>query len=166
MEKPDDSAREKIITPPGKKGKGVPQGSGEGAPFPIERPLKYFFPDKEAEGMSKKKHVENINAAMKNLGTYKPEFDTVISVYADLLDLYDKNMAVYRKSKFQATINTENGGQKTNPVIKTLETIRKDIAAYSDRLGINPKALETMRPDQKGPPPKKSALADILKMHG
>ncbi|MNC81991.1 hypothetical protein D3C75_1353250 [compost metagenome] len=57
-------------------------------------------------------------------------------------------------------VKTADGGAKKAPIVATLESLRKDILAYSDRLCLNPKALESVTPDK---PKEQSALASLMK---
>lgn len=75
---------------------------------------------------------------MKSLGTYKKEFDPLIEIYSGLLDDYK----VFIENYISDGRPTENEDGRQPPIIKQLETLRKDILAYSDRLKLNPKALQ------------------------
>ena len=57
------------------------------------------------------------------------------------------------------TTPTADGGAKKSPLSMTIESLRKDILLYSDRLMLNPKA----RADAGKGKPKKSRLAEALK---
>lgn len=102
----------------------------------------------------KKKTIEN----MKTLGVYKPEYDPVIEVYSELREQYEKLTKKFKDDGYKYYESTAQGGTKKSSIVATLENLRKDILAYSDRLCLNPKALETVTPDQ----PKKSKLAQAL----
>lgn len=102
----------------------------------------------------KKRTIEN----MKALGVYKPEYDPVIEVYSELCEQYQRLTKDFKDGGYKFQAMTADGGVKKAPIVATLETLRKDMLAYSDRLCINPKALETVTPDK----PKKSKLASVL----
>ena len=61
---------------------------------------------------------------MKALGTYRKEFDHLINIYADI---------------YVNKAGAEN--LRKLPLINVMETLRKDILTYSDKLMLNPKAL-------------------------
>lgn len=102
----------------------------------------------------KKKTIES----MKALGVYKPEYDPVIEVYSELCEQYQRLTKQFKESGYQHYEYTAQGGTKKASVVATLESLRKDMLAYSDRLCLNPKALENVTLDQ----PKKSKLAQVL----
>lgn len=97
-------------------------------------------------------------AAMKSLGTYKEEYDVVISIYCDLLTQYHKATQEFVASGYQYETDTAAGGTKKSAIVATLENLRKDILAYSDRLCLNPKSLESVTVEGK----KKSMLDSVL----
>jgi len=96
---------------------------------------------------------------MKALGVYKPEYDPIIEIYAELADQYNKITKEFKDGGYQYEVETDQGGRKKAPIVATLETLRKDILAYSDRLCLNPKSLETVTVETGK---KKSALASAL----
>ncbi|OEH52960.1 terminase [Oceanobacillus sp. E9] len=95
---------------------------------------------------------------MEGLGTYKPEYDAVITIYADLLAQYNQANQEFIESGYQYETKTAAGGTKKSAIVATLENLRKDIIAYSDRLCLNPKSVETVTTESKG----KSKLASVL----
>lgn len=101
---------------------------------------------------------ENVIADMQGLGTYKPEYDAIITIYSDLLAQYDSANKEFEKSGYQYETETAAGGTKKSAIVATLENLRKDIIAYSDRLCLNPKSLETVTTESA----KKSKLASVL----
>lgn len=96
---------------------------------------------------------------MKSLGIYKSEYNRVINIYAELVSQYSKISQKFEDDEHPFEVSTADGGSKKSPVVLTLETLRKDILAYSDRLCLNPKALESITIENK----KKSKLDDVLK---
>lgn len=95
---------------------------------------------------------------MKGLGTYKPEYDAVITIYSDLLAQYDRAQQEFIESGYQYETSTAAGGTKKSAIVATLENLRKDILQYSDRLSLNPKSLEGVTKETK----KKSKLDSVL----
>lgn len=82
---------------------------------------------------------------MRTLGTYKPEFDPIIEMYAELKERLENLQKTYEKDAktnpkcFQ--VETVQGGWKKAPIIGIMEQLGKDILACSDRLLLNPKSL-------------------------
>lgn len=97
-------------------------------------------------------------ADMKTLGVHKPQYNRLVDIYAELVFQYNTLTAEFEDGGFEYEVSTDQGGTKKAPIVATLETLRKDILAYSDRLCLNPKSLETVTPE-KG---KKSGLAAAL----
>ena len=97
-------------------------------------------------------------ADMKKLGVYKPQYNRIIDIYSELVEQYGILNEQHRNSGYEFEVETLQGGSKKAPIVATLETLRKDILAYSDRLCLNPKSLETVTPDTGS----KSRLAQAL----
>lgn len=108
----------------------------------------------------KSKHYIRAETAMKSLGIYKPEFDSMIGVYAQLMTQRDKLEAQYRKSGYQYQVPT-NTGVKKAPIVTTLETLRKDILAYAEALGLTPRGLVKFN-DKAFEKKQESALSKAL----
>jgi len=101
---------------------------------------------------------KNTIDAMARLRTYKQEYDPIIEVYAEMWEqyyIYTKQLedAGYKCDEFTAA-----GGTKKSALVSTIETLRKDILQYSDRLQLNPKALADKGTSDK----KESTLAKAL----
>ena len=77
---------------------------------------------------------------MKELNTYKKQYNQLIEVYADLLLQYYILTKEFEDSGYQVMIQTEKSDGKKSPILATLENLRKDIGTYSDRLMLNAKA--------------------------
>ncbi|ENN2663627.1 P27 family phage terminase small subunit [Listeria innocua] len=101
---------------------------------------------------------ERVIQDMKGLGVYKTEYDNIITIYCDLLTQYDDAQKKFVDSNYQYETSTAAGGTKKSAIVATLENLRKDIIAYSDRLCLNPRAIENITTENK----KQSSLADIL----
>lgn len=96
---------------------------------------------------------------MQALKIYKPEYNRLIEIYAELVSQYNALNAEFKRGGYQYEVSTDQGGSKKSPIVATIETLRKDILAYSDRLCLNPKSLESVTVD-KG---NKSKLGEVLK---
>lgn len=101
-------------------------------------------------GRSRKQRVIE---QMTALGNYKPEYMDMIQIYCDLLDQYTKLQVEYKKSGYQVSEEYTNKAGATNqrkvPILNAIETLRKDIVTYSDRLRLNPKADIVELPPEK-----------------
>ncbi len=104
------------------------------------------------------KIVEKTIEEMVALGTYKAEYNRIISIYAELVEQYEIMTKKFKDSDYQYEVFTGDGGTKKSPIVATLESLRKDIASYSDRLGLNPKAMDSVKVQKK----ETSALAKAL----
>lgn len=91
---------------------------------------------------------------MESLGIYRPEFETTISIYAGLVEQYQAIEKEFKKSKFTVVEKTGySDNTKKSPMVGTLESLRKDILAYSNALGLTPSGLkkinDSMKPEKK-----------------
>ena len=102
-----------------------------------------------AEATEKEKIKRKTVAEMKKLGVYKKEYGRVIEIYAELVAQYEKLNRDFEEGGYKFEVITAQGGAKKAPIVATLETLRKDILTYSDRLCLNPKAIETVTTDSK-----------------
>src|SRR5690554_6748726 len=96
--------------------------------------------------------------AMEELGTYKPQYDQLIDIYAGLVHQYQKALRDFEAGGCVYEVETGAGGTKKSPIVATLENLRKDILQYSDRLMLNPKSFESAKIEMT----KKSTLASVL----
>lgn len=96
--------------------------------------------------------------AMKSLGTYRKEYEQIIDIYSALVEQYAELLARFTVCGCQYEVSTGQEGVKKSPIVASLESLRKDILQYSDRLCLNPKALK----DELPKPKKKSVLAQVL----
>lgn len=97
-------------------------------------------------------------ADMKELGVYKKQYGRMIDIYSGLVHQYLVLNEKFENGDYEVQVHSAQGGPKKAPIVATLESLRKDILAYSDRLCLNPKALETVTIEKKG----KSTLASVL----
>lgn len=96
---------------------------------------------------------------MKELGTYKPQYNQVIEVYADMLYQYNYLSREFEDGGYQVMVDTEKSGGKKSPILASLEALRKDIGTYSDRLMLNAK---TYNDEIEQPQQEKSVFAAML----
>lgn len=95
---------------------------------------------------------------MKKLGVYKPEYEPIIDIYSELREQYFVLTEKFAESNYNFEVETMQGGTKKAPIVATLESLRKDIITYSDRLCLNPKAIDAVKIQV----PKKSKLDEAL----
>lgn len=96
---------------------------------------------------------------MKSLNVYKKEYDQLISIYVDQIMQYEKALLEFVEGGYKYETETGAGGTKKSAIVATLENLRKDILAYSDRLCLNPKSMDRVSAE----PLTKSILAEALK---
>ena len=111
---------------------------------------------------TKKAMESDIKKQMKNLGIYKPEYNKIIKIFAGMLFQYQIFEEKFEESEYKITEEYTNKAGATNdrkvPLYTAMESLRKDISTYSDKLCLNPKSLETVTVESKN----KSSLASIL----
>lgn len=119
----------------------------------------------------KEKLKEEVVANMKHLGVYREDFEHTIDVYVDMLHQYRVFEKQFAESGYKITHSHTNKAGATNetksPIYIALESLRKDIAKYSDLLCLNPRAYERVKkpevPVRKEEPEKpKSKLIQAL----
>ena len=97
-------------------------------------------------GRMEQKTKENMIA----LGVYKPEFDNTIAIYSGLIEQYQALEKEFKKSKFMVVEKTGySDNAKKSPMVATLESLRKDILAYSNALGLTPSGLKKINDEMK-----------------
>lgn len=102
---------------------------------------------------------------MKSLGIYKPEFYQTIKIYAQKLYQYDILFERYIKGGMKSQTKS-SGGMKSSPLVRLLENLTKEIVSLSDRLGLTPKALESLKPKEKESPDSELIKALKISMVG
>ena len=86
---------------------------------------------------------------MKKLEIYQPEFDIMISIYCGLVDQYRELEKTFKKQKFTVVEDTGySDNKKKNPVILSMESLRKDILSYATALGLTPQGLKKLQKDK------------------
>lgn len=99
--------------------------------------------------VTKKEIREKVVADMKHLGVYRDDFEHTIDIYVDMLIQYSVFEEQFRSTGYKITDEYTNKAGATNerktPVYTALESLRKDIAKYSDLLCLNPRAYEKVK---------------------
>ena len=99
---------------------------------------------------------------MIKLGTYKPEYEPVIDIYCEMREQYEVYIKQLKNCNYECAESTGAGGTKKSALVSTIETLRKDLLQYSDRLQLNPKSNDTKDTVKKKP----STLAKALSGYG
>lgn len=96
---------------------------------------------------------------MKELGTYKVQYNQIIEVYTDMMYQYNYLSRKFEDEGYEVMVETEKSGGKKSPILASLECLRKDIGTYSDRLMLNAK---TYNAEIEQPKKEKSAFAMLM----
>ena len=97
--------------------------------------------------ISKKSVTADVVAMMESLGVYRPEYDGMISVYVDTLIDYRRQLATYKRLKYQCMVKTAQGVKKS-PLVTTIEAARRDLLTYGEALGLTPRSNRKMMEGQ------------------
>lgn len=122
---------------------------------------------------TKKKLRDDIVAKMKHLGVYSENYDHTIDTYVGMLRQYLTFEKQFEESGYQITDEYTNKAGATNerktPIYTAMESLRKDLAKYSDLLGLNPRAADKLkkrevpvRKEETQPQKKQSKLVSIM----
>lgn len=102
-----------------------------------------------AKLLSKKQLKNRVVADMKHLGVYRENFEHTIDVYVGMLAQYQAFERQFEDSGYKVTEEYTNKAGATNdrktPIYSAMESLRKDIATYSNLLCINPKSFESVK---------------------
>ena len=95
--------------------------------------------------MPKKATIAGVKKAMIALNVYKPEFDGAIARYVEMRKefkiLYDR----YVEADYECVVSSPSGPKK-NPLLTSIENLRKEMAAQEIALGLNPIGLMKLNP--------------------
>ena len=116
--------------------------------------------------MAKPITVKSIKAKvvkqMKDLGTYRKEFEMIIDIFAGMLFQYQKLAQDYADMGYPVTdVYVNKAGAENErkvPILTAMEILRKDILSYSNQLMLNPKSLGEVVEQDKGSP-----LTEVMK---
>jgi phage terminase small subunit len=136
---------------------GTPRG---GELFPIVRFSRNFFWEvKAVKNIPTKETIKRRTVSdMKELGIHKTQYNRLIDIYSGLVHQYLTLNKKFEEGDYEVQVTTDQGSPKKAPIVATLENLRKDILAYSDRLCLNPKSLENVTQEKES----KSKLASVL----
>ena len=98
---------------------------------------------------------------MKNLGTYLPEFDDEIKRYASFLAEYEL-LSPLVKGPEDITTASAAGTEKTSPIVRMLENLRRDIMQEEDKLLLTAREYYKLFPPEGTSDDKAEKLQSIL----
>lgn len=107
----------------------------------------------------RRKYKRKVKENMLSLNVYQSEFDTLIDVYSGILAQYEIITKRLVDENFNIEVETQRGGNRKSATATAQEKLRTDLILYSDRLMLNPKALNNSKPKEAK---KKSALNKFL----
>ena len=98
---------------------------------------------------------------MKNLGTYMPEFDDEIKRYAEYVADYELLLPEI-KSPDDMVTESAAGTEKTSPIVRIIENLRKDIMMEEDKLLLTAREYYKLFPPEGSGEDKAEKLQSIL----
>lgn len=121
-----------------------------------------------------KKQLKNqIVKQMEHLGVYKDDYDHTIEIYVGMLAQYQQFERLFEEANYQITEEHTNKAGATNdrktPIYSAMESLRRDLATYSNILCINPKAFNQIKkPDvpKRKPEPKSKPKSKLQLVMG
>ena len=122
-----------------------------------------------ARKKSRKKIVEGIVDACKNVGMYRTDFLPVIEDLADAMIQRDKTWEEFEESGGKSMVSyTNKAGAENlvkNPLLVLWNDQNKTVLAYRRELGLTPAGLKKLN-EKAMQTPKKNALNEALKKLG
>lgn len=116
--------------------------------------------------MNAKTYEKKIIADMKEVGTYKPEFNKTIETLAKIYEDIDTARAQFEKSGGNMIIAHTNKNGATNlvknPFYLIIENLQDNILQYNRELGLTPKGLKNINEAEMKGKKKKSKLMAAL----
>jgi|LSQX01.2.fsa_nt_gb hypothetical protein len=94
---------------------------------------------------SREHYRQQTETSMRSLGTYLPEFNPLIDIYAGLLADYDEAQERFYQEGSAYETTTAAGGTKKSGTVYALERLRADILQYAGRLQLTPQSIEQSR---------------------
>lgn len=82
-----------------------------------------------------------VKRQMEALGVYRIEFDPIIKLYCELTKQYAVLSKEFKDNEYRHSLETKDGAKKKDPLVSTLESMRKDILSYASQLGLTPAGL-------------------------
>ena len=120
--------------------------------------------------MKKAQWKKRIIAACKEVGTYKPAFDSVIDTLSEILERRDEANEVFAKTGGNVIITHTNKGGATNitqhPALRLAADLNRDALSYWRDLGLTPSGLRKLNADvvqDKGGDSLEKILSELTK---
>ncbi len=89
-----------------------------------------------------KKYRRTVKKAMEELRVYKPQYETLIHIFAGLLAEHEILIQRLIDNDFDIEVETMNGGTRKSATATALERLQTLLPVYSDRLCLNPQAMK------------------------
>lgn len=107
---------------------------------------------------------------MKNVGTYRPQFDRTVRTYAEMSYDYKILMRQFEESNDQFIEEYTNKSGATNAmttaIYSEIKMIRKEMVSYESILGLTPAGLKKINKEMDQTKKKSSNLAKALSQLG
>lgn len=117
-----------------------------------------------------RKIIKKTVADMTALGTYRPQFDPAIRMYADMRYQLELLNEKWWEDGCRVTEEYTNKAGATNErktaLYSAIEQLRRDIAAMEDRLGLTPAGMRRINEAEMKSRKKASKLASALEKLG
>jgi DNA-directed RNA polymerase sigma subunit (sigma70/sigma32) len=113
-----------------------------------------------------RKFVKEVIEDMKNVGTYRPEFDRTVRTYTEMKYDYKILMRMFEESGDQFVEEYTNKSGATNAmttaIYSEIKMIRKEMVSYESILGLTPSGLKRINKEMDKGKEKQSSLAKAL----
>ncbi|WHY76235.1 P27 family phage terminase small subunit [Neobacillus sp. WH10] len=117
-----------------------------------------------------RKVIKQVIEDMKNVGTYRPQFDRTVRTYAEMSYDYKILMRQFEESNDQFIEEYTNKSGATNAmttaIYSEIKMIRKEMVSYESILGLTPAGLKKINKEMDQTKKKSSNLAKALSQLG
>jgi hypothetical protein len=117
-----------------------------------------------------RKIIKQVIEDMKNVGTYRPQFERTVRTYAEMSYDYKILMRQFEESNDQFIEEHTNKAGATNvmttAIYSEIKMIRKDRVSYESILGLTPAGLKKINKEMDKGNKKSSNLAKALSKLG
>lgn len=116
--------------------------------------------------MKKAAYIKHIKSQIKVDADYIPNFETTISILAELLEERDRVYKIYQEQGAQPTIifESDRGAKnpKPNPLFKQWNDLNVTVLNYLDKLGLTAAGLRKLQGQLPKEEVKKDDFAELL----
>jgi hypothetical protein len=113
-----------------------------------------------------RKIIKQVIEDMKDVGTYRPQFDRTVRTYSEMSYDYKLLTRQFEDSEDQFVDEYTNKSGATNAmttaIYSEIKTIRKDMVTYESILGLTPAGLKRINKEMDQSKKKSSSLAKAL----